>query len=55
MRLLKDEFGVSWQVVPTVLPRLLGGPDSDRVARVTKAFLQIKKFGIADLQRAYAG
>jgi predicted 3-demethylubiquinone-9 3-methyltransferase (glyoxalase superfamily) len=52
---LKDEFGVSWQVVPTALPRLLGGSDADRVARVTNAFLQMKKFDIAALERAREG
>jgi len=52
---LKDEFGVSWQVVPTALPRLLGGSDAERAARVMEAFLQMKKCDIAELQRAYQG
>jgi len=52
---LKDEFGVSWQVVPKALPRLLGGSDARKAARVTKAFLAMKKFDIAELERAYEG
>jgi predicted 3-demethylubiquinone-9 3-methyltransferase (glyoxalase superfamily) len=47
---LKDKFGLSWQVVPTVLPKLLGTPGA--AARVTQAFMQMKKFNIAELQRA---
>lgn len=52
---LKDRFGLSWQVVPAVLPKMLADPDPGRVGRVTQAFLQMKKFDIAALQRAYAG
>jgi predicted 3-demethylubiquinone-9 3-methyltransferase (glyoxalase superfamily) len=52
---LKDRYGVSWQVVPTVLPEMLTDPDSAKSQRVTKAFLQMKKFDVAALQRAYAG
>lgn len=52
---LKDEFGVSWQIVPTALPRLLGGSDAQKAARVTNAFLKMKKFDIAELERAYEG
>jgi predicted 3-demethylubiquinone-9 3-methyltransferase (glyoxalase superfamily) len=50
---LKDQFGVSWQVVPTVLPAMLSDADPKKSERVTKAFLQIKKFDIGALQRAY--
>ena len=52
---LKDKFGLSWQVVPQVLFDMLMDPDQTKSQRVTKAFLQMKKFDIAELQRAYAG
>lgn len=47
---LKDRFGVSWQVVPTVLPKLLQDPA--KAGRVTQAFMQMKKFDIAQLMDA---
>ena len=50
---LKDRFGVSWQIVPTIMNEMLGSQDPQRIARVTKAFLKMKKFNIAALQRAY--
>lgn len=50
---LTDKFGVSWQVVPTVLDRLLGDPDPVKSGRVMQAMLQMKKIDIAALQRAY--
>ncbi len=52
---LKDKFGLSWQVVPTGLKEMLSGSDSEKSQRVTKAFLQMKKFDIAELRRAYEG
>ena len=52
---LKDRFGVSWQVVPTALNDLLSRGTEEQVARVTQAFLQMKKFDIAELRRAYEG
>ena len=52
---LKDRYGVSWQVVPAVLPEMLMDPDAEKVERVTKAFLQMKKFDVAALERAHAG
>jgi predicted 3-demethylubiquinone-9 3-methyltransferase (glyoxalase superfamily) len=52
---LKDKFGLSWQVVPTALIDMLKGPDAAKSQRVTKAFLQMKKFDIAELKRAYEG
>jgi predicted 3-demethylubiquinone-9 3-methyltransferase (glyoxalase superfamily) len=52
---LKDKFGLSWQIVPQVLFDMLMDPDQTKSQRVTKAFLQMKKFDIAELQRAYAG
>jgi predicted 3-demethylubiquinone-9 3-methyltransferase (glyoxalase superfamily) len=52
---LKDRYGLSWQVVPTVLPDMLMDPDAEKAGRVTKAFLQMRRFDIAALERAYAG
>jgi predicted 3-demethylubiquinone-9 3-methyltransferase (glyoxalase superfamily) len=52
---LKDEYGVSWQVVPSVLGELLGSGTKEQRARVTEALLQMKKFDIAELKRAYEG
>lgn len=52
---LKDRYGVSWQIVPTVLPEMLMNPDTEKSQRVTKAFLQMKKFDIEELKRAYKG
>jgi predicted 3-demethylubiquinone-9 3-methyltransferase (glyoxalase superfamily) len=49
---LKDKYGLSWQVVPTALPELLGDPDPDRAQRAMKAMLGMKKLDIASLQRA---
>ncbi|HEV2890189.1 MAG TPA: VOC family protein [Frankiaceae bacterium] len=47
---LKDKFGLSWQVVPTRLPELLGNPDT--ALEVSKAMFQMKKIDIAALERA---
>jgi predicted 3-demethylubiquinone-9 3-methyltransferase (glyoxalase superfamily) len=52
---LKDRFGLSWQIVPTIMDRMMEDTDPARSARVTKAFLKMKKFDIAELQRAYDG
>jgi predicted 3-demethylubiquinone-9 3-methyltransferase (glyoxalase superfamily) len=52
---LKDRYGASWQVVPAVLPDMLMDPDPEKSGRVTKAFLQMRKFDIEALQRAYEG
>jgi predicted 3-demethylubiquinone-9 3-methyltransferase (glyoxalase superfamily) len=52
---LKDRYGVSWQIVPVVLPEMLMDPDTEKVERVTKALLQMKKFDVAALKRAHAG
>jgi predicted 3-demethylubiquinone-9 3-methyltransferase (glyoxalase superfamily) len=52
---LKDKYGVSWQIVPTVLPAMLTDKDAKKSQRVTKAFLQMKKFDIGELKRAYEG
>ncbi len=52
---LKDKFGVSWQIVPTVLGKLLNDSAPVRANRVMQAMLQMKKIDIAALQRAYDG
>ena len=49
---LKDRFGVSWQVVPTVLNELLTDSDSEKAQRVMAAMLQMGKIEIAELERA---
>ncbi|MBX3493038.1 MAG: VOC family protein [Parvibaculum sp.] len=51
---LKDKFGLSWQVVPTVLPEMLFDADAAKSQRVVKAFMQMKKFDIEALKQAYA-
>ncbi len=50
---LRDKYGVSWQVVPTVLIDLLHDKDAARAQRVMKAMLQMKKIDIASLEEAY--
>ncbi|HZP09229.1 VOC family protein [Methyloceanibacter sp.] len=52
---LKDKFGLSWQVVPDQLIEMMLDKDAKKVARVTQAFLKMKKFDIAALERAYDG
>ncbi len=52
---LKDRFGLSWQIVPTALPRLLSDPDPQKAGRVMAAMLQMSKIVIADLDAAYEG
>ncbi len=52
---LKDKYGVSWQIVPTVLFKMQRDKDKKKVARVTEAFLKMKKFDVAKLQEAFDG
>jgi predicted 3-demethylubiquinone-9 3-methyltransferase (glyoxalase superfamily) len=52
---LTDRFGVTWQIVPTVLGELMSDPDPVKAQRVMQAMLQMVKLDIAALQRAYAG
>ena len=52
---LVDRFGVSWQVIPTELAGLIGGPDPSGSARASAAMLQMSKIDIAALQSAYEG
>jgi predicted 3-demethylubiquinone-9 3-methyltransferase (glyoxalase superfamily) len=50
---LKDKFGLSWQIVPTALTRLLSDPDPEKAQRVMQAMLQMRKIVIDDLEMAY--
>jgi len=52
---LKDAYGLSWQIVPTAMDEILGDTDEKKIARVAEAFLQVKKFDIVTLKRAYEG
>ena len=52
---LKDQYGLSWQVVPAVLPALIGDPDPAKAGRVMKALLPMKKLDIKTLKQAHAG
>jgi predicted 3-demethylubiquinone-9 3-methyltransferase (glyoxalase superfamily) len=52
---LKDRYGLSWQVVPTLLFEMLSDPDPKMAERAMTAMLQMKKFDIDKLKRAYAG
>jgi len=50
---LKDKYGLSWQIVPAIMNEMLRDKDQKRIARVTEAFLKMKKFDIAKLKQAY--
>lgn len=50
---LKDKYGLSWQIVPTVLGELLSDPDPQKAKRAMEAMLKMKKIDIAALKRAY--
>ncbi|HEX9387364.1 MAG TPA: VOC family protein, partial [Anaerolineales bacterium] len=50
---LKDRFGLSWQIVPSILGELLDDPDPVKSQRVMQAMLQMSKIDIADLKAAY--
>ena len=52
---LKDRYGLSWQIVPTVLPEMIADPDRAKAKRVMEAMLQMVKLDVAGLQRAYDG
>jgi len=52
---LKDKYGVSWQVVPTVVIDLISDPDEEKAARASKAMFSMTKLDIAAIQQAYAG
>lgn len=52
---LKDKFGVSWQIVPSEMNEMMSKGTPEQLARVTKAFLKMKKFDLVELQKAYKG
>ena len=52
---LDDKFGVTWQIIPSVLGKFLGDPDPVISQRIMKAMMQMDKIIIADLQKAYDG
>ena len=52
---LKDKYGLSWQVFPKVLRKMLMDSDADKSGRVTNAFMKMKKLDIAKLEQAYRG
>jgi predicted 3-demethylubiquinone-9 3-methyltransferase (glyoxalase superfamily) len=52
---LKDKFGLSWQIVPAIMDEMMLSKDPEKLVRVTQAFLKMKKFDIAGLQRANDG
>jgi predicted 3-demethylubiquinone-9 3-methyltransferase (glyoxalase superfamily) len=52
---LKDKFGLSWQIVPAIMAEMLQSKDPERIARLTSAFLNMKKIDVAALKKAYDG
>ncbi|HEX2053469.1 MAG TPA: VOC family protein [Actinomycetota bacterium] len=52
---LKDKFGLSWQIVPDRLEQMMATASEEQMDRVTQAFLQMKKYDLAELERAYRG
>lgn len=52
---VKDQFGVSWQIVPTIMWEMQKSKDKKKLARLTEAFLKMKKFDIATLRQANDG
>ena len=52
---LKDKYGLSWQIVPTAMDEMMKDKDEKKMARVTEAFLKMKKFDLAELKKAYEG
>lgn len=52
---LKDKYGLSWQIVPAAMGDMMKDKDEKKLARVTQAFLQMKKLDIEALKRAYEG
>ena len=52
---LKDRFGLSWQISPTAMDEMMREGSPEQIARVTQAFLQMKKFDLAELRKAYEG
>lgn len=52
---IKDKYGLSWQITPSVMNDMMNDSDEEKLARVTEAFLKMKKFDLAELERAYKG
>lgn len=52
---LKDKYGVSWQVWPTAIGEMMGSGTEEQIARLTEAFLPMKKFDLAELKAAFSG
>jgi predicted 3-demethylubiquinone-9 3-methyltransferase (glyoxalase superfamily) len=52
---ITDKFGVTWQIIPKVLPDLIGGKDPAKAGRAVQAMMQMKKLDIAALKKAYDG
>lgn len=52
---LKDKYGLSWQIIPSALGRMLADKDPERANRVMQAMLKMQKIVVADLQKAYDG
>jgi predicted 3-demethylubiquinone-9 3-methyltransferase (glyoxalase superfamily) len=52
---LKDRYGLSWQIVPAAMDEMMRSKNPERVSRVTRAFLKMKKVDIAALRKAYGG
>ncbi len=52
---LKDKYGLSWQVVPTAMDEMMKNGSKEQIARVTQAFLKMKKFDLAKIRQAYNG
>lgn len=50
---LKDKYGLSWQIVPTVMDEMMTSGDKAKIARVTQAFLKMKKFDVEELKKVY--
>jgi predicted 3-demethylubiquinone-9 3-methyltransferase (glyoxalase superfamily) len=52
---LRDKFGISWQIIPSALPRLLNDPDRAKADRAMQAMMQMQKIDIGGLERAFSG
>lgn len=52
---LKDRYGLSWQVIPTILPKLMADPDPEKARRVMDAMMKMVKIDVAAVKAAYEG
>jgi len=55
VRLVRDKFGMFWQITPAILPKMLADKNTARADRAMKAMMQMMKLDIAELKKAYAG